>query len=90
MPKGLRLISCLLPILLGGAIASAEETDAFAFADLERPEHDYWNRTPKDPFTRIKDDLESLGMCAHRPAGSEELQSEHMVAGRSLRATASP
>jgi hypothetical protein len=59
MPKGLRLISCLLPILLGGAIASAEETDALAFADLERPEHDYWNRTPKDPFTRLIGDLES-------------------------------
>jgi len=58
MPKGLRLISCLLPILLGGAIASAEETDALAFADLERPEHDYWNRTPKDPFNRLIGDFE--------------------------------
>lgn len=43
------------------AIPGAPELRAeeeFDFSDLARPEHDYWNRTPKDPFTRLKDDLE--------------------------------
>ncbi len=40
-----------------GRLAAAE-VDALAFANLEAPEHEYWDRTPRDPFTRIKDDLE--------------------------------
>jgi hypothetical protein len=51
MPKGLRLLFCLvLGFAPGSAMLVAEETDALAYADLERPEHDYWNRTPKDPL----------------------------------------
>lgn len=37
--------------------ADAAETE-LVFSDLEAPEHDYWNRTPQDPFTKMKDDLE--------------------------------
>lgn len=60
MPKGLRKLSCLaLGLALGQAVLSAEESGALDFADLERPEHDYWNRTPTDPFTRLIGDLES-------------------------------
>ena len=40
------------------ATGRADEPDPLAFADLQAPEHDYWNRTPRDPFTLIKDDLE--------------------------------
>ena len=60
MPKGFRKLSCLaLGLALGQAALFAEESGALDFADLKRPEHDYWNRTPKDPFTLIKDDLEA-------------------------------
>lgn len=49
----------LIPALAAalGTTAFAAET-ALVFDDLEAPEHDYWNRTPKDPFTKLKDDLE--------------------------------
>jgi hypothetical protein len=40
-----------------GMLFSVEKED-LSFADLEAPEHDYWNRPLNDPFTKIKDDLE--------------------------------
>ncbi len=52
-----RLVS--LAFVLGlSPVSGNEAANPLAFADLAAPEHDYWNRTPKDPFTRIKDDLE--------------------------------
>lgn len=49
-----------LALALGGLVPSSGrgDDDPLAFADLAAPEHDYWNRTPKDPFTLLKDDLE--------------------------------
>jgi hypothetical protein len=58
MPLPRVLLPALCLGLLAPGAAAAAEVDPLAFADLEAPEHDYWNRTPKDPFTRIKDDLE--------------------------------
>lgn len=44
-------------LLAPAGLFSAGEED-LRFADLEAPEHDYWNRPLKDPFTLLKDDLE--------------------------------
>lgn len=53
----------ILALLAGFAHAPSpargDEPDPLAFADLDAPEHDYWNRTPRDPFTLLKDDLEA-------------------------------
>lgn len=49
------LVSALAATVWG--TARGTETP-LVFSDLEAPEHDYWNRTPRDPFTRMKDDLE--------------------------------
>lgn len=53
-----RLLSVLLAMALAPASLPAESA-SLPFDDLSRPEHDYWNRTPRDPFTAIKDDLEA-------------------------------
>ncbi len=57
LPRLPLLVSALA---LGGLVPSPApgSDDPIAFADLFAPEHDYWNRTPKDPFTLLKDDLE--------------------------------
>lgn len=50
------LAFCLLAT--GGGVSFANEKEDLSFADLEAPEHDYWKRPLKDPFTLLKDDLE--------------------------------
>ncbi len=55
-------IVMLIPLVLavaGVASASGEAAAEDAWADLESPAHDYWNRPLKDRFTRLKDDLET-------------------------------
>lgn len=56
-------LATLLPLLLlaldAGPANVRGETARLPFDDLSRPEHDYWNREPQDPFTKIKDDLEA-------------------------------
>lgn len=55
----LLVLGVAMLLVLGGTLASAQgEDDPLAFADLYAPEHDYWNRPPRDPFTRIKEALE--------------------------------
>ncbi len=56
MRTGSGIVICALAAAWFGP-ASGTETP-LVFSDIEAPEHDYWNRTPQDPFTRIKDDLE--------------------------------
>ena len=56
MPSGPRL---LVALALGLAVPSPAAEEPLVFSDLEAPEHDYWNRTPRDPFTLLKNDLES-------------------------------
>lgn len=51
-----RAVAQVLFLISLCGFVSAEEDD-LTFADLEAPEHDYWNRPLKDPFTLIKDDL---------------------------------
>lgn len=46
----------LLGILSVEGLAQ-EKPDPNAWADRQRPEHDYWNRTPQDPFTRFTEEL---------------------------------
>ncbi len=58
MLRGRHLLLGLTVCLGCGVPPVTAEDDPLAFADLAAPEHDYWNRTPRDPFTKIKDDLE--------------------------------
>ena len=45
-------------LFLSTGLFFAAEKEDLSFADLEAPEHDYWNRPLNDPFTKLKDDLE--------------------------------
>ncbi len=45
-------------LVIGSGGVFADESEDLHFADLEAPEHDYWNRPLQDPFTLLKDDLE--------------------------------
>lgn len=47
-----------LLVIGSGGLGFADEPEDLHFADLEAPEHDYWNRPLKDPFTLLKNDLE--------------------------------
>ena len=53
-----RAASLALMILATGVGLFANEQEDLSFAELEAPEHDYWNRPLNDPFTLLKDDLE--------------------------------
>mgnify|MGYP001627929303 CR=1 FL=1 len=50
---GLGVVALTFPL---GSGMAAEGID---WANLEAPEHDYWNRELNDPFTQLKDDLEN-------------------------------
>ena len=55
-----------------GALGDDEEID---FTDLARPEHRYWETTPSDPFTKIKDELESGALALDESSEKAYLES---------------
>lgn len=58
MPLTRAAALALFLLATGGGGTLANETGDLSFTDLEAPEHDYWKRPLKDPFTLLKDDLE--------------------------------
>ncbi|MEX2579991.1 MAG: hypothetical protein WD342_13110 [Verrucomicrobiales bacterium] len=75
-----RLLPLALSILAMSAtpVSSADDEIDLSFSDVDAPEHDYWNRPLRDPFTRIKDDLEQgLLLLDH---GSEKAFVESLLA----------
>ncbi len=58
IPARVQVLSLLLA--LAGIVPALAESDSRPWADLEAPQHDYWNRTLRDPFSqKILDDLQS-------------------------------
>lgn len=46
-------------VLVCGAVAGGAGPDDQGYADLDSPAHEYWTRTLRDPFSRIRGDLEA-------------------------------
>ena len=62
----------------GAALASGEGEGIFGdgeWANLEAPEHDYWNRPLKDRFTALKESLEKGDLTLDRSGELPYLQS---------------
>ncbi len=56
------MMNRIVMLLLSGAIVLVGGLPVQAapkWADLDRPEHDYWNKPLNDKFTQLKDDLEA-------------------------------
>jgi hypothetical protein len=51
-----------LPLLAIALLASVAGGEPPSFQQIDQPPHNYRQRTPVDPFTRLKDDLESGGI----------------------------
>lgn len=58
MPPSRAAALAFLFLATGGGGSFTNGQDDLSFADLEAPEHNYWKRPLKDPFTLLKDDLE--------------------------------
>ncbi len=58
-PRRFLRVSGLIAISFAALLSPLSGAEDVDWADLEAPEHDYWNRPLRDRFTALKDDLEN-------------------------------